>query len=310
LVDLAGAIVELYSFDAYGNAIGFDPSVALTEFLYSGEQFDSKIGQQYLRARYYDPATGRFNRLDPFFGNLNDPQSLHKYLYTHADPVNGIDPSGEMTISMAINIAIRAVTPYVAAAMRVLSFVVPRLSYYANMSAYWFFTNTVTIELYFNIGVLGLLFLDGACEAIIRNTEPVIPINNNEVGGFVEKKANANAVAYQGIDDIRPGSSEGKVHVTSIKSNSQNMDKLTYKVDKWAQDLSTNRNFKPKNEFSGQIPVIQSSQIESKSLLVVIPQNHSAYLTNTKFLQAINQIARSTQVAIRVVPLTGWIRKK
>jgi RHS repeat-associated protein len=66
----------------------------LTEFLYSGEQFDSKIGQQYLRQRYYDSATGRFNRLDPFFGNLNDPLSLHKYLYTHADPVNGIDPNG------------------------------------------------------------------------------------------------------------------------------------------------------------------------------------------------------------------------
>jgi RHS repeat-associated protein len=62
--------------------------------LYSGEQFDSKIGQQYLRARYYDPATGRFNRLDPFFGNLDDPQSLHKYLYTHADPVNMVDPNG------------------------------------------------------------------------------------------------------------------------------------------------------------------------------------------------------------------------
>jgi RHS repeat-associated protein len=106
LTDLAGAIVELYAFDAYGNAIGFTPSVALTEFLYSGEQFDSKIGQQYLRARYYDPATGRFNRFDPFFGNLNDPQSLHKYLYTHADPVNGIDPSGNMSIGMAISIAV------------------------------------------------------------------------------------------------------------------------------------------------------------------------------------------------------------
>jgi uncharacterized protein RhaS with RHS repeats len=58
LTDLAGAIVELYAFDAYGNAIGFNPAEALTEFLYSGEQFDSKIGQQYLRARYYDPATG------------------------------------------------------------------------------------------------------------------------------------------------------------------------------------------------------------------------------------------------------------
>ncbi|MDR2440002.1 MAG: RHS repeat-associated core domain-containing protein [Planctomycetaceae bacterium] len=95
--------MELYAFDAYGNAIGFDPTTALTEFLYSGEQFDSKIGQQYLRARYYDPATGRFNRLDPFFGNLNDPQSLHKYLYTHADPVNGIDPSGKFLIGLSLS---------------------------------------------------------------------------------------------------------------------------------------------------------------------------------------------------------------
>jgi hypothetical protein len=51
-----------------------------------------------LRARYYDPTTGRFNRLDPFFGNQFDPQSFHKYLYTHADPVNGIDPSGEIPV--------------------------------------------------------------------------------------------------------------------------------------------------------------------------------------------------------------------
>ncbi|MDR2438279.1 MAG: hypothetical protein LBE12_02760, partial [Planctomycetaceae bacterium] len=111
LTDFAGAIVELYAFDAYGNAIGFDPSVALTEFLYSGEQFDSKIGQQYLRQRYYDPVTGRFNRLDPFFGNLNDPQSLHKYLYCHADPIQGIDPSGQFFgsgfVSMIASIGLR-----------------------------------------------------------------------------------------------------------------------------------------------------------------------------------------------------------
>ncbi|MDR2410471.1 MAG: RHS repeat-associated core domain-containing protein, partial [Bacteroidales bacterium] len=96
LTDLTGAIVELYAFDAYGNAIGFDPSVALTEFLYSGEQFDSKIGQQYLRQRYYNPANGRFNRLDPFFGNIIDPLSLHNYLYCHADPISFTDPSGEI----------------------------------------------------------------------------------------------------------------------------------------------------------------------------------------------------------------------
>jgi RHS repeat-associated protein len=96
LLDVVGTVLQIYSFDAYGNSLGFDTANALTEFLYSGEQFDSKIGQQYLRARYYDPTTGRFNMLDPFFGNQFDPQSFHKYLYTHADPMNNIDPSGQM----------------------------------------------------------------------------------------------------------------------------------------------------------------------------------------------------------------------
>jgi RHS repeat-associated protein len=96
----------LYNYDAFGNALGFDPSTAKTEFLYSGEQFDSKIGQQYLRQRYYDPTTGRFNRLDPFFGNIDDPQSLHKYLYTHGDPVNGVDPSGMMLAGMVSSFGI------------------------------------------------------------------------------------------------------------------------------------------------------------------------------------------------------------
>ncbi|MEQ8637592.1 RHS repeat-associated core domain-containing protein [Gimesia maris] len=102
LADVAGSIASIagseqfFFYDAYGNLLNMTVSQAATSFLYSGEQFDVKIGQQYLRARYYDALTGRFNRLDPFTGNLRDPQSLHKYLYTHADPINGIDPSGEL----------------------------------------------------------------------------------------------------------------------------------------------------------------------------------------------------------------------
>ena len=107
LLDITATILQLYSFDAYGNAIDFNPTSALTEYLYSGEQFDSKIGQQYLRARYYDPATGRFNSLDSFFGNLDDPQSLHKYLYTHVDPINGIDPTGMFLGGMSLNMCIQ-----------------------------------------------------------------------------------------------------------------------------------------------------------------------------------------------------------
>ncbi|QDT44037.1 tRNA(Glu)-specific nuclease WapA precursor [Gimesia alba] len=108
LADAAGAIAsisgveQLFFYDAYGNLLNMQATQAATSYLYSGEQFDPKIGQQYLRARYYDATTGRFNRLDPFAGNTNDPQSLHKYLYTHADPINGTDPSGLSNLPSAL----------------------------------------------------------------------------------------------------------------------------------------------------------------------------------------------------------------
>jgi len=61
-----------------------------------------KSGQQYLRARFYDPASGTFNRLDPFAGNLADPQSLHKYLgaekRTFFFSSTGIKQSGEAPV--------------------------------------------------------------------------------------------------------------------------------------------------------------------------------------------------------------------
>ena len=61
---------------------------------YSGEQWDASLRMQNLRARAYDPRNGRFIGLDPFAGNMQDPQSLHKYAYVHGDPIQGIDPSG------------------------------------------------------------------------------------------------------------------------------------------------------------------------------------------------------------------------
>lgn len=60
----------------------------------SGEQYDSDLGLYYLRARYYNPATGRFMSRDPYDGITILPISLHKYLYASGDPANRIDPRG------------------------------------------------------------------------------------------------------------------------------------------------------------------------------------------------------------------------
>jgi len=45
-------------------------------------------------ARYLNTGTGRFQTMDTFAGNNEDPLTLHKYLYCHDNPVNMVDPSG------------------------------------------------------------------------------------------------------------------------------------------------------------------------------------------------------------------------
>jgi RHS repeat-associated protein len=100
-IDGSTDILDSYSYDAYGMILGGNPvagSSPTTNLLYCGEQFDTNSQNYYLRARWYDPSNGRFNRVDPFAGNTSDPQSLHKYLYCHANPVNAIDPSGMITL--------------------------------------------------------------------------------------------------------------------------------------------------------------------------------------------------------------------
>jgi hypothetical protein len=56
----------------------------------------------------YNPSTGRFDRMDPFTGKKEDPQSLHKYVYCQNNPVNRIDPTGELTTTeMSVSTAIQ-----------------------------------------------------------------------------------------------------------------------------------------------------------------------------------------------------------
>lgn len=93
LTDSGGTVTDTYTYDAFGNLIHSTGSTP-NNYLYTGEQYDPNLGFYYLRARYMNPGTGRFWTMDLWEGNPFEPLSLHKYLYAHADPINGIDPSG------------------------------------------------------------------------------------------------------------------------------------------------------------------------------------------------------------------------
>ena len=93
LADESGKVTDKYVYDAFGNLLKSKGSTKNC-YRYCGEQFDETTGLYYLRARYMDTSTGRFISQDTYQGTINDPVSLHKYLYANANPVMYSDPSG------------------------------------------------------------------------------------------------------------------------------------------------------------------------------------------------------------------------
>jgi RHS repeat-associated protein len=88
LTNSTGAVVVDYAYDAYGNLTG-TTGIATNPFRYAGQYTDAESSFQYLRARYYDPATGQFLSRDPLV-----MLTQQAYGYAGGNPLNAIDPSG------------------------------------------------------------------------------------------------------------------------------------------------------------------------------------------------------------------------
>ncbi|MEM2593262.1 MAG: RHS repeat-associated core domain-containing protein, partial [Thermofilaceae archaeon] len=52
--------------------------------------------------RWYDPVVGRFLQKDPWLGSIYEPLTLNAYTYCLNDPVNAVDPSGEIPLVVAV----------------------------------------------------------------------------------------------------------------------------------------------------------------------------------------------------------------
>ena len=107
LTNSAGTITDTYDYDAFGNKVN-STGTTPNSYLYRGEFFDSDLGLYYLRARYYNPLTGRFVSRDPEDGDYSDPKTLHKYLYVGGDPVNAKDPTGRAEAVENVQLGFRA----------------------------------------------------------------------------------------------------------------------------------------------------------------------------------------------------------
>lgn len=93
--DASASSVTARQFDAWGNYRNDTaPTANETRLGYTGHQFDVETGLTYARARYYDSKLGVFLSRDSFEGVLSDAPSLHRFAYSHNQPLKYRDPSG------------------------------------------------------------------------------------------------------------------------------------------------------------------------------------------------------------------------
>jgi RHS repeat-associated protein len=93
LTDEKGKVTKTYEYDSFGNEVKPN-SKDDNPFRYCGEYYDKETEEVYLRARYYQPAVGRFLTRDTYTGESDEPLSLHLYTYCANDGVNAWDSSG------------------------------------------------------------------------------------------------------------------------------------------------------------------------------------------------------------------------
>lgn len=92
VTDSAGAVVQTTRYTPFGNV--YESSGSVTDIGYTGHRADASDGLIYMRARYYDPGTGRFLTPDTIVPDVYDPQTLNRYAYVSNNPINYTDPTG------------------------------------------------------------------------------------------------------------------------------------------------------------------------------------------------------------------------
>jgi RHS repeat-associated protein len=109
LADSNAIVAAEYRYDGFGNnldsALYDDPtSNAGGDFGYHGAWRESVTGLYHMRARTYDPETGRYTSPDPASPNPQRPESYNPYTFANDNPHLFTDPTGAFSI-VEINVA-------------------------------------------------------------------------------------------------------------------------------------------------------------------------------------------------------------
>jgi RHS repeat-associated protein len=119
LTNASGQAVATYTYDAFGRLLASTGTVD-NPHRFAGERLDGDLGFYDLRARLYDPDSGRFLTPDPLEGLDADPSTQNPYPYASNNPVNSTDPTGRANWSIGSVMTACAITATVASIGNIL----------------------------------------------------------------------------------------------------------------------------------------------------------------------------------------------
>ncbi len=107
VTNASGDALAINAYDEYGRPAAANQG----RFQYTGQTWLSEASLYHYKARAYSPVLGRFMQTDPilYAGGMN------LYAYVGSDPVNGIDPTGEIPhlVLIGMGCGVNAVVQYV-----------------------------------------------------------------------------------------------------------------------------------------------------------------------------------------------------
>jgi len=101
LTDSTGAVVAAYSYDGFGAVTERGTAPAAVDLLFQAQQLDRATGLYNMRARNYDPTTGRFTQREP----VETPVGVavvSAYSFVGNRPTYATDPSGMTSVETRV----------------------------------------------------------------------------------------------------------------------------------------------------------------------------------------------------------------